>query len=171
MLVLVGGTPDLALEEASLDPRHHPSHHLDLAEVALGLLLERVRQALQIVRAGERVDSLGDADLVRDDLLGAQRDLHRLVARQRDGLVHRVGVERLGPPQHRGESLESRAYHVVLGLLVPQRAPGGLSVEAHQPRLLALRPVALAHVPRPDPPRRAQLGDLLEEIEVAVPEE
>jgi hypothetical protein len=32
---------------------------------------------------------------VGDDLLGAERDLHRLVARQRDGLVHRVGVERL----------------------------------------------------------------------------
>src|SRR5438034_5952227 len=31
--------------------------------------------------------------------------------------------------------------------------------------------IALAHVPRPDAPGRAQLGDLLEEVVVDVPEE
>ena len=75
------------------------------------------------------------------------------------------------PPSTAGERLERRAHDVVLGLLVPQRAAGGLGVEAHQPRLLPLRAVALAHVARPDAARGAQLGDLLEEVEVAVPEE
>jgi len=34
-----------------------------------------------------------------------------------------------------------------------------------------VRTMLFSHVPRPDAARRAQLGDLLEEVEVAVPEE
>src|SRR5439155_310137 len=95
-LVLVGGAADLALEESLLDPRHHPAHGPDPAEIVLGLFLERVGEALDVVRAGQRIDRLGDAQLVGDHLLRAQRDLDRLVAGQREGLVHRGGVQRLG---------------------------------------------------------------------------
>src|SRR5258706_378765 len=143
-LVLVGGAPDLALEEALLDARDHPAHRLDVAEIVLGLLPEPVREALDVIGAGERIDGLGHADLVGDDLLGAQRQLDRLVARQRDGLVHRVGVERLGAAQHRSQPLVGGAHDVVLGLLVPQRAARSLDVEAIQPRPHALTLVALA---------------------------
>jgi hypothetical protein len=62
-------------------PATDAAHGLDLAEVVLGLLLELIGQRLEVIRAGKRIDRLGDADLVRDDLLRAQRDLHRLVAR------------------------------------------------------------------------------------------
>jgi hypothetical protein len=47
------------------------------------------------VGAGERVDRVGHARLVRDDLLRAQRDARRALGRQRQRLVHRVGVEAL----------------------------------------------------------------------------
>src|SRR5256886_12209892 len=48
---------------------------------------------------------------------------------------------------------------------------GGLRVEPHHPRAGVLGPEALPQVARPDAPRRAQLGDLFEEIVVDVPEE
>src|SRR5256886_17354550 len=48
---------------------------------------------------------------------------------------------------------------------------GGLRVEPHHPRAGVLGPEALPQVARPDAPRRAQLGDLFEEIAVDVPEE
>src|SRR5437868_2780270 len=44
-------------------------------------------------------------------------------------------------------------------------------MEAHHERTRILRPVPLLHVPGPDTSRRAELGDLLEEIVVNVPEE
>ena len=40
----------------------------------------------------------GDAALVRDDLLGPQRERRRLRGRQRERLVERVGVQRVVPP-------------------------------------------------------------------------
>jgi hypothetical protein len=75
------------------------------------------------------------------------------------------------PPSTPASAFVRGAHDVVLGLLVPQRAAGGLGMEPHQPRFLALGAVALAHMPRPDAARGAQLGDLFEEVEVAVPEE
>src|SRR5437867_7046434 len=79
-----------------------------------------------------------------------------------DGIRDRTvtGVQTCALPisaQHRRQRLERGAHDVVLGLLVPQRAPRGLGVEAHQPRLLPLRSEALAHVSRPDAPRRPEL--------------
>ena len=44
-------------------------------------------------------------------------------------------------------------------------------MSAQPPRLRAPRPVHVTHTPRPDPTRRAQLGDLLEEVVVHVEEE
>ncbi len=58
-----------------------------------------------------------------------------------------------------------------LGLLRGQGDTGGLRVEAHQQRALGARAEALAHLSRPDPPRRPVLRDLLEEVEVRVEEE
>ncbi len=57
------------------------------------------------------------------------------------------------------------------GCCAVRRDAGGLGVEAHQPGARALRAVALAQLARPDPPRRAVLGDLLEEVDVRVEEE
>src|SRR5260370_524655 len=66
----------LPLRVAPLDRLDHATHLLDLAEVALEALLHATREGLQVVRARERVDRVGDAGLVRDDLLGAQREGH-----------------------------------------------------------------------------------------------
>ena len=53
------------------------------------------RQLLDEIRAAERIDHVGDAALVRDDLLRAQRERRGLGRRQRQRLVERVGVQRV----------------------------------------------------------------------------
>jgi hypothetical protein len=80
-------------------------------------------------------------------------------------------VQRLGAAQHRRQRLDGGAHDVHLRLLGRQRDARGLGVEAHQQRALRLGAVALAQHPRPDPPGRAVLGDLLEEVDVRVEEE
>jgi len=80
-------------------------------------------------------------------------------------------VERLRPAEHRRERLERRPHDVHLRLLRRERHPRRLRVEPHQPRARVLRPVALPHLARPDPPRRPVLRDLLEEVQVRVEEE
>ena len=80
-------------------------------------------------------------------------------------------MERLGPAEHRREGLERDPGQVVERLLRRQRDAGGLGVEAHPGRALVLGAVALGHQPVPDPARGPELGDLLEEVAVAVEEE
>src|SRR3712207_7724177 len=50
-------------------------------------LLDLVGERLDEVRAGERVDRVGHAGLVREDLLGAQGDPRGVLGRQRERLV------------------------------------------------------------------------------------
>ena len=112
-------------------------------------LFHVARQPLDEVRAAERIDDVGDAALVRDDLLRAQRDRRRFLGRQRQRLVERVGVQRVGAAEHRGQRLQRRAHDVVVGLLRGQRHAGGLGVEAQLPRARVLRAEAVRASPRP----------------------
>ena len=111
------------------------------------------------------------AGLLGQHLLGAQGDLRRLLRRQGQGLVERVGVQRVGAAEHGGQRLDGGPHHVVVGLLRGQRHPGGLGVEAQRLRLGRGRAVPVPQPARPDPPRRPELGDLLEEVDVGVEEE
>src|SRR5207237_19793 len=67
--------------------------------------------------ASERVDRLGDAGLLRDDLLRSQGDPDRLLGRQPERFVVGVRVERLSAAEDRGERLDRGADDVVLWLL------------------------------------------------------
>ena len=154
-----------------LDGLDHPADRVDLLEVLVRVRLQLVGQRLDEVGAAERVDRVGDAGLVRDHLLRAQRDPHGVLARQRERLVVGVRVQRLGAAEHAGERLDRRPHDVVQRLLGGQRHARGLRVEAHQPRLRVARPIGVAQLARPDPPRRAILGDLLEKVDVGVEEE
>ena len=112
-----------------------------------------------------------DAGLVGDHLLRAQRDRDRLLGRQRERLVVGVGVQRLRAAEHAGERLDRGAHDVVQRLLRGQADAGRLRVEAHLPRARVLRAERLAQLARPDAPRGAVLGDLLEEVDLRVEEE
>ena len=114
---------------------------------------------------------MGDAALVRDDLLGAERQGSGELGGQRPGFVQGVGVQRLGSAQHRRQRLNGGAHDVVVGLLGGERAAGGLGVEAQLERAFLFGPEAVAHDVVPDAARGAVLGNLLEEIVVGVEEE
>src|SRR5690606_24921563 len=76
-LVLVRGPMDLLL-----DVRDRPGRAaelLDPAEVRSCLLLQRVRQRLDVVAPAERVDRLGYPRLGRQDLLRPEREASRLL--------------------------------------------------------------------------------------------
>ena len=162
---------DLSLEVPRLDPRDDASQGVDLLEDRLRLLLHLVGQALHVVGAGERVDRVGHAGLVGEDLLGAEGDPDRVLRRQGERLVHRVRVQGLGAAEHGRHPLVRDADDVVVGLLGGQGHAGRLRVSAQPPARGALRPVHVAQVPGPDAPSRPELGDLLEEVVVDVPEE
>ena len=80
-------------------------------------------------------------------------------------------MQRLGAAEHARERLDRGAHDVVERLLGGQRDAGGLRVEAHQPRALVARAEGVAQLARPDAPRGAVLGDLLEEVDLGVEEE
>ena len=106
-----------------------------------------------------------------DDLLGPQRDPDRPLGGQTEGLVEAVGVKALGTPEGGGQRLHRGSHDVVLGLLSGERRPAGLGVAAEErgPLVLGLEP--LGHDPGPHPPGGAELGHLLEQVVVRVPEE
>ena len=142
-----------------------------MGEQLLGLALDLVGERLDEARATERIGDVGDVGLVGDHLLGAQRDARRLLGRQRHRLVHRVGVQRLRAAEHAGQRLDRGAHDVDLGLLRGQRHPAVWVWNRNCIERSELRAVTLPHPPRPDPTRRAVLGDLLEEVDVRVEEE
>ncbi len=73
--------------------------------------------------------------------------------------------------QHRRERLYGGAHDVVVGLLGGERHPGRLGVEAQPLRPVGAGTVDVAQPAGPDPPGRAELRDLLEEVDVGVEEE
>src|SRR6266511_2930596 len=177
LLVAEGGVGHLLLEPALLDAGEHALQHAPLAEGvdALEDLLRpplyQVGHVLDVPGAAERVDDAGDAGLLGDHLLGAHRDRRRPLGRQREHLVQRVGVQRLGAAEHGREGLQGGADDVVVRLLAGQRDPGGLGVEPELAGLVGAGAVALPQPARPDPAGRTEIADLLEEVDVRVEEE
>ena len=90
---------------------------VEAGENLLGLTFHLVGERLDEPRAPEGVRYVRDPGLVGDDLLGAQRDAGRLLGGQRQDLVHRIGMQALGPSEHAGQCLDGGADDVDLGLL------------------------------------------------------
>ena len=168
MLVGDRGLLDLGLHVPALDRRDRPADVLDAVDDGLRGLLELVRERLDVVRAGEGIDRVGRAGLVGDDLLRAQRELLRLLGRQRQRLVVARERERLHAADDGREGLDRRAREVIERLLRGQRRAAGLRVRAEHHGVRAGRAVALLHRARPHPAEGAELGDLLEEVVVRV---
>ena len=168
----VRGFLNLALDEAAFDGRQRAAglHRSARAAPSRRCSMSSV-SALDRLRAADRIDRVRDAAFRRDDLLRAQRNSRRLLGRQRQRLVAAVAVQRLRAAEHRRQRLQRDADDVVVGLLRGQRAAGGLRVKAQLLRARMRRVEPVAHDARPQPPRRAKLRDLLEEIVVRVEEE
>ncbi|MCY1290027.1 hypothetical protein D9M70_391480 [compost metagenome] len=83
--------------------------------------------------------------------------------RQRDRLVERIGVQRLGATESGGHRLEGRADDVVVGILLLQRDARGLAMGAQHQRRRLLR-LELLHDPGPEQARSAKLRGFHEEV-------
>jgi len=70
-LALEGDILDLPLDPLALDGLQHATAAIDLLQYLEGVLLDPVGEVLDVVRASERVDRVGGARLVGEDLLGA----------------------------------------------------------------------------------------------------
>ena len=130
LLILVRRILNFALRKSLLDRRDHSAHRVEPLEVFPAAFFHIERQALDEIRAAQRIDRVRDAAFVGDDLLRSQRDSRRVLGRQRQRFVQRVRVQRLRSAEHRGQRLDRDADDVVVRLLRRQRASGRLRVEA-----------------------------------------
>ena len=86
---------DAHLGDAGGDRLGHAAQLLDLGDVRLRLADQVVGQPLDVVAAAPRIDGAAGARLLLDEQLRVAGDAGREVGRQGDGLVERVGVQRL----------------------------------------------------------------------------
>ena len=170
-LVGVAGLGDLLLREAVLDGLHHAAHRVQLAEILEGAVFHVPGQPLDEVGAAQRIDRVGNAGFIREDLLRAQRDARRVLGGKREGFVKAIRVQRLRAAEDRRKRLDGDARDVVLRLLRGERNAGGLGVKAHPGGARILRAEALGHRAIPDAARRTIFSDLFEEVVMRVEEE
>ena len=121
---------DAQLRHARLDRLGHAAERLDLFDQLPRLVGEARGERLDVVAAAERVDHLGDAGLLGEDQLRVAGDAGGELARQRDRLVERVGVQALRAAEHRGERLDRGAHDVVVRVLLGERHARRLAVRA-----------------------------------------
>src|SRR2546428_373031 len=169
-LVPIRGVRDFLLEEPFPNRGDHAPEFRNPVEVAVCFRLQLVRQRFEEVGAAERVDRIGHPALMRENLLGPQRNSRGPLVRNLVRLVEGVCVEGLSAPEDCGERLDRRSDDVHLRLLRGQAHARRLGVEpqTHRPRFLGTDRVA--HLARPDATRRAIFRELLEEIVMGVEE-
>src|ERR1700694_5158271 len=78
---------DELLHPSRLDARHGAATSVHLIEQGLGATLELVGEPLDVVRPRHRVDRVGDAGFLRENLLRAYRYALRFLRRYRECLV------------------------------------------------------------------------------------
>ena len=116
-LRLGGGFLDAQLRDAGLDRLGHAAELFDLLDMAPGLLGELGGQPLDIERAAPRIDDARGAALLLQEELRVARDARGEIGRQRQRLVERIGVQRLGVALRRRHRLDRGAHHVVEDVL------------------------------------------------------
>ena len=165
---LVGDQP---VQVALLDRLDHAAALLEVVHDGDDLRLHGVGQRLDVVGTAERVGDPRHAGLVRQHLLGAQRERRGLLAGQRERLVPGRGEHRLHAAEHRGHRLVGDPHDVVVRLRCVERRAAGDAADPEHARAVVLRAVALPDDARPAAPAGAVLRDLLEEVAVRVEEE
>jgi hypothetical protein len=165
-----GGFLDPHLRQSLLDRLGHAAQRLHFGDQFPGLLGKVSGQLLDIIGAAERIDDIGDAGLVRQDQLRVPRDTGREFRRQRDRLVERIGVQRLGAAEHCRHCLERGADHVVVRVLLGQRHARCLAVSPKHLRAFGLG-AEIGHDLRPHGPCGAQFRRFHEHVHADAEEE
>src|SRR6266481_3999592 len=91
-LVTVGGFGDFALRIAALNGGDHTAHGVDPVDVFPSAAFDFVGESFDEVGAPKRIDSIGHAGFMGDDLLRAEGDGRGEFGGQRPGFVERIGV-------------------------------------------------------------------------------
>ena len=160
----IGRFRNLSLNETGLQRPQHAADVFDLADEHLRPPFDLGGQRLDVVRARQRINRVRRTALRRDDLLGAQRQQGRFVCWQCQGLILRVGVQRLRAAEDGRQGLESHPHHVVDRLLRRERRARSLGMESQHPRPRIGGAKALAHDPGPQPSGGAELRHFLQQI-------
>ncbi len=143
---------------------------LDLIDQRLRFVFQFAGQGLDIIASAQGIGDRGHTAFFGQDELGVAGDSGREIGRQSDRFVEAVGVERLGSAEHRGKRLDRGPDDIVIRVLFGQRHAAGLAMRAQQLRLFRCR-AEPGHDPRPQGPRRAQFGDLHEQVHADAEEE
>ena len=130
-----------------------------------------VGQGFDEKRACQRINRVGNAAFVRDDLLRAQGNGHGLGAGQGQRFIHRVGMQGLCAAHDGRQGLNRDAHDVVLRLLRGQADAGRLRMETQHPGAWVLGAIFFPQDARPDAAAGAIFGDFLEEVIVRIEEE
>ena len=93
LLVLVSGFLNFALRVAALDGGQRPAEIVNFLEVIFGLPLNFIGKLLNEIRTRQRVNAIGRAGFMGNDLLRAQGHAHRFFGGQPQGFVHAVGMQ------------------------------------------------------------------------------
>ncbi len=125
-----GGLLDPQLGDAGVDGLGHAAGRLHLLDVLPGAPGQVVGEPLDVGAAAPRVDHPAGARLLLEQQLGVAGDAGGEVGGQRQRLVERVGVQRLGVALGRGHRLDAGAGDVVEDVLRGQRPAGGLRMGA-----------------------------------------
>ena len=123
-----------------------------------------------IVGAGPGIDDAGDFGLLLEVELRVARDAGGEISRQRDGLVQRIRMQRLGVAQDGGHGLNARADHIVVRVLRGQTPAGGLAMRAQRQGFHVFGSKLLDQL-GPEHARGAHLGDFHEVVHANRPEE
>ena len=126
---------DAPLGQPLLDRLGHAAERLDLVDMALRPGREFGGQALDVIGAAPGIDDARRAALLDEEELGVARDAGGEGGRQRQRLVERVGVQRLGVALRRRHRLDLGADDVVERVLRGQRPARRLAVGAQRQRL------------------------------------
>ena len=162
------GLLDAQLRDPGLDRLRHPAGGLDLLDVRPGLAGQLVGEPLDVGAAAPRVDGARGARLLLQQQLGVAGDAGGEVGRQRERLVERVRVQRLGVALGRGHRLQAGAHDVVEDVLRGQRPPRGLRMCPQRKGFRVLRAEAVDQL-GPQQPGRAHLRDLHEDVHADAP--
>ena len=122
-----------------------------------------MRQPLDVERAAPGIDRAGGAAFALKHDLRVARDAGGEVRRQRQRLIERVGMQRLGAALRRRHRLDAGARHIVENVLRGERPARRLTMGAQRQRAGVAR-IELLHQLRPERARGAQLRHLHEEV-------
>ena len=156
---------------ASIAATAPPSSSIRADQLA-GARLELVRQRLDEVRAAERVGGVGRARLVREDLLRAERDPRRALASAARAPRRTPFVCSDCAPPHTAESAWIATRTTLFsGCCAVSVEPPVCAWKRSASAFGFVAPKRSRIISRPQPPRRAELRHLLEEVVVRVEEE